>query len=215
MIPRTDMVCADIDTPTREMAEVIIKNGHTRIPVYQENRDSIVGILHAKDLLRPLLDGTLEETSIKSILRPPFFISDKSDIKTVLNIFQTGKMHMAIVQDKYGGTAGIVTLEDVIEEIVGEIRDEHDDQEIDEIEKLQDGAFLISGRLSIEELNQALGIELESENVESIGGYIAQMAGRVPTSGEYFNVAGYRFTIQESDLRKIDRMLVQAKDRLN
>lgn len=211
MVPRTDMACAEDSSTIRDIADIIINQGaHSRIPIYHETRDHIIGVVHAKDLLRPLLDGG--ETTIIDIMRAPFFIPEETRLDDVLAAFKREKQHMAIVQDEYGGTSGIVTIEDVLEEIVGEIADEYDEVRPDEILALPDGVFMVSGRALLDEVCEKCSIELESEDVDSIGGYITAMAGRIPHENEFFTFGGRRFTIIEADERQIWTIRVEPLD---
>ncbi|WP_272699719.1 hemolysin family protein [Desulfovibrio sp. Fe33] len=203
MVPRTDMVCADAASTVKDVAELIFTQGaHSRIPIYQDNKDHIFGVVHAKDLLEPLLKGELDR-SVMELLRPAFFVAEDKPLDEVLAYFKREKLHMAIVQDEYGGTSGMVTMEDVLEEIVGEISDEYDEQRPDEIQDFPDGTFMVSGRAPLEDVNRKFGLDLESEEVDSIGGYLAAMAGRIPEPGALYTFSGWRFSIMEADERQI------------
>lgn len=210
MVPRIDMECAEVSSTIREVAETIIGgDAHSRIPIYQETKDRIVGMVHAKDLLAPLLEGKVDD-SVSGILRPPFFLPETASLDTALSTFKTNGVHIAIVQDEYGGTSGLVTLDDILEEIVGEIQDEYDAERPDEIEVLEDGSLLVSGRVMLDDLDERFGIHLDSEQVDSIGGYFAEMAGRIPHEGEFFTLEGRRFTVKEADAKQIS--LIHVKE---
>jgi magnesium and cobalt transporter len=203
MVPRTDMACADAGSTVGDIAEIIINQGaHSRIPIYKDTRDHILGIVHAKDLLSPLLEGR-RDMPVTSLMRPPFFVPEEMRLDKVLATFKREKHHMAIVQDEYGGTSGMVTMEDVLEEIVGEISDEYDQERPDEILEIEDNVFIVSGRTLLDEVSEKCGFELESGEVDSIGGYVAAMAGRIPREGEVFLVDNRQFTIIRSDERQI------------
>lgn len=209
MVPRIDMECAEISSTIRDIAEVIINgDAHSRIPIYKENKDNIIGMVHAKDLLEPLM-ADQGDASVSSILRPPFFVQESASLNTVLATFKTNGVHIGIVQDKYGGTAGLVTLDDVLEEIVGEIQDEYDADRPDEIHEYSDNRLLVSGRVTLDELDEKYNICLDSEQVDSIGGYFTALAGRVPQQGEFFNVEGRTFTIQDADAKQVRTILVR------
>ncbi|MFP4169151.1 MAG: hemolysin family protein [Desulfonatronovibrionaceae bacterium] len=210
MIPRTDLVCAEAGNSLREVVQVIIESGHSRIPIYRENRDHIVGIIHAKDLLSHLLEGEAAKAGVEDIMRPPFFVPDTKNIKQILVDFQNNKIHMAIVLDEYGGTSGILTLEDVLEEIVGEIEDEYDPPKQDEIEIQEDGTVVAFGRTSLEELAERAGIELDSEQVETVGGYVCGLVGRVPEVDEEVRDGCYLFKVQEADAKQIKSLLIRT-----
>lgn len=206
MVPRTDLVCCEVNDPMADVARRIIDSGHSRIPVYRENRDHMVGLVHAKDLMEFFLGR--KDVSLKTIMRPPYFIPETKNIREVLLEFQSKKIHMAIVIDEYGGTSGVVTLEDVLEEIVGEIEDEYDPPKPQEIEIQQDGSFYVSGRTSLEELKDELGIEIQSEQVETIGGYVCHIAGKVPEQEEEFADGFFRFTVKEADAKHIQWLII-------
>ena len=203
MVPRTDMVCVDIDSSVRDAADVIVTQGsHSRIPVYRENKDHIIGVVHAKDLLKPLLEGN-PELSVAEILRQAYFVPEEMCLDDVLSSFKREKLHMAIVVDEYGGTSGMVTMEDVLEEIVGEIADEYDQERPEEIQDLGDNIFIVSGRVPLEEVCERCALQLESGDVDSIGGFLGAMAGRIPKKDEFFTFDGKRFTVLEADERQI------------
>lgn len=212
MVPRTDMVCADAASTVKDVAELIVHQGaHSRIPIYQETKDHIFGVVHAKDLLEPLLQCQ-GDTSVMEILRPAFFVHEEKPLDEVLAYFKKEKLHMAIVQDEYGGTSGMVTMEDVLEEIVGEISDEYDEQRPEEIQDYSDGTFIVSGRASLEDVRRTFVLDLESEEVDSIGGYLAALSGRIPPPGEIYTFPGWRFTILEADERQIWSIKVEPLD---
>lgn len=203
MVPRTDMACADAQSSVKDVADIIITQGaHSRIPVYQDTKDHILGVVHAKDLLSPLLDGQIDMT-IAELMRPAFFVNEDICLDDVLSAFKREKLHMAIVQDEYGGTSGMVTMEDVLEEIVGEIADEYDQERPNEIIEFPDGTFVVSGRVPLDEVNEKCSIELESEDVDSLGGFLTAMAGRIPSEGEFYTFDNRRITVLEADERQV------------
>ncbi len=208
MIPRTDIIGVEVEDGLKGLAERIIEHGHSRIPVYRETKDKILGVVHAKDIIAPLLQGDTS-ISLESIMRDPFFVSDNIKVKALLKEFQTRHMHMAILQDEYGGTSGLLTMEDVLEEIVGDISDEHDAERPSEFTELESGSFLISGRMQLYEVSEKLSLHLDSEHVETIGGYISELTGRIPHVGEFINVSGYKFTVHEGDVKQIISLLVE------
>lgn len=214
MIPRTDIICAEIEDGIQDIVELIITHGHSRIPVYKDNKDNIVGIVYAKDLLRltlmpPASPGVPAEAGLEKIMREPLFIPETKNVMEMLLEFQSRKNHLAIALDEYGGTSGLLTFEDVLEEIVGDIEDEYDFPQPDDIQLQADGNLLVSGRAELEELQEHLRVDLENGQVDTIGGYLSQMAGRVPRKGDVFDVHGYRFTIQEADQKKVRWIRVQ------
>lgn len=212
MIPRTDMSCATAESSVLEVAEVIMSQGnHSRIPIYEDNKDHIIGIVHAKDLMGSLITGRLD-TSVREMMRSPFFVSESTGLKSLLKAMQLHKKHMAIVQDEYGGISGLVTMEDILEEIVGDIKDEYDALRPDEVQELEDGTLLVSGRVLLDELKVKYDIELDSEQVETIGGYISGLAGRIPAEGEVFRLSGIEATIKEADARQIKHIVIRVTE---
>jgi len=208
MVPRTDMVCAEADSSVKDVAGIIVNQGaHSRIPLYRETKDHIIGVVHAKDLLPPLLDGR-GDMPVISLVRQAFFISEELRLDEVLALFKREKLHMAIVQDEYGGTSGMVTMEDVLEEIVGDISDEYDQQRPEEIQELPDGSFIVSGRVPLDEVSEKCFIHLESEDVDSIGGFLAAMAGRIPHQGEFYTFDNRRITVMEADERQVWSLMI-------
>lgn len=206
MTPRTDIVCAEDTESIREVAEMIIATGHSRIPVFSGNRDNMIGILHAKDLLEHLLDPDEQDKPAAAIMRDSFFVPETKNVLDLLQEFRTRKNHLAIILDEYGGTAGLVSIEDVIEEIVGDIEDEHDTPKEDNFTPQQDGSYLVNGRAYLDDLNDALGIGIESDEVDTIGGYLTHLAGRVPKKDENFVLdeqQGVKFTVLDSDAKQI------------
>ena len=203
MTPRTDIACASDEDSIRAVAELSIESGHSRIPIFSGNRDNIIGIVHAKDLLRHLIDPQEHSLASSSIMRDPFFVPETKNVLDLLQEFRTRKLHLAIILDEYGGTSGLVTIEDVIEEIVGDIEDEHDAPREEEIALQDDGSYLVSGRAYLDDLSEALNINLASEEVDTIGGYLTHLAGRVPLAGEEFTMEGLHFTVLEADAKQI------------
>jgi CBS domain containing-hemolysin-like protein len=195
MVPRIDVVAVHEKTSFDELVSVVTSNGHSRIPVFRESMDDIIGVLYAKDLIPFLLKDT-SSFSLEAALRKPYFTPDSKQIDDLLREFQQNKIHMAVVVDEYGGTAGIVTLEDIIEEIVGEIQDEFD-TEGSLFRNLGDDCYLIDARLSISDLNEEFEEDLleESDDYETLGGFIFDIAGEVPEVDNHFESAGYRFTV--------------------
>lgn len=213
MIPRTDMVCVPVGAPLDEVIEIIREKGHSRIPVYEKSIDNIVGILHGKDLL-PLVSGDLRKP-IEKISRDPFFVPEGKLIHELLREFQQEKMHMAIVVDEYGGTAGLVTLEDVIEEIVGEIQDEYD-VEAPLWQRIDDRTIVADARLDAETLNEALEEEVipTEEDYETLGGFLLSELGEVPEGKVTVKFHNYDFAIEEMQGNRIIRVRIIKQDAL-
>ena len=211
MIPRTDIDCVPDDMPLQEVARIIVRSGHSRIPVYKETRDNIVGILHAKDVLSSLLEQGEDEPSVSSVMREPFFVPETKSIRTLLQEFRARKQHIAIALDEYGGTSGLITIEDVLEEIVGDIEDEHDAPRQEDIRPLGENVYELTGRALLEDIED-LGVDLDSDEVDTIGGYLSMEAGHVPGPGERFTLRGWTFTVLEADRKLIIRLRMEPAD---
>ena len=211
MIPRTDIDCVPDDMPLQEVARIIVRSGHSRIPVYKDTRDNIVGILHAKDVLSSLLEQGEDEPSVPSVMREPFFVPETKSIRTLLQEFRARKQHIAIALDEYGGTSGLITIEDVLEEIVGDIEDEHDAPRQEDIRPLGENVYELTGRALLEDLED-LGVDLDSDEVDTIGGYLSMEAGHVPGPGERFTLRGWAFTVLEADRKLIIRLRMEPAD---
>jgi len=210
MIPRTDIVCAPVDSSIEEMSLLIAESGHSRIPVYRKNRDNIVGIVHAKDVLRAVTQaGDAPPAVLAETMRAPLFIPETKNVYDMLQVFRTNKIHLAIALDEYGGTSGLVTFEDVLEEIVGEIEDEYDTPRPEDIQVLEDGSILVSGRTPLDELDERLGLALTSTQVETVSGFLCELAGRVPDPQEAFTIDGHTLTVKEADAKQIHWILVR------
>jgi len=223
MTPRTDMIYLAVSTKLSDVLTTVVENGHSRIPVYEDNIDNIIGILHVKDLLQCWNEDEQEVSLSKTIRRPPLLVPETKKIDDLLQEFRSKRTHIAIVLDEYGGTAGLVTIEDIIEEIVGEIQDEYDEEE-QLFEELADGAYLLDARMPISEVNDLLAINLPSEDSDSMGGFVINYLGHVPKEGETFlyddvspsnengNGVSYKnlqVSVIESDERRISRVKVK------
>jgi magnesium and cobalt transporter len=210
MIPRTEMISIRSDATIEEILDLTIKHGHTRIPVYAENIDNIVGILNVKDLLK-YWSKSISEKDILSNLRKPYYIPETKNTHHLLHELKQKKYHIAIVIDEYGGTSGLVTLEDLIEEIVGEIHDEHDMKKGDIIE-LNDGYTLIDGRVEIEVIEDYLEIKFEEGKFETLGGFILNLIKRIPITGETIHVDNLELIIESADERSIKKVKLKKVD---
>ena len=208
MTPRTDFDCVSTGTSLLDAARCIVETGHSRLPIYSDTRDNIIGIAYAKDLLGVLLDPARQNAPVDDIMRTPFFVPETKVVQELLQEFRTRKNHIAIVVDEYGGTSGLVTIEDVLEEIVGDIEDEHDAPREEEIRALGDNRYELSGRTPLEDLED-LGIAIEADEVDTIGGYLCLESGHMPQAGESFVCHGWRFTIQDADVRQILHVLAE------
>lgn len=209
MIPRTEISAAPINSTLGEVIKLVSDCGHTRIPIHNDNIDEITGILHAKDILK--LWGKDPDSIIPvEILRKPCFVPGTQKINELLHDLKERKTHLAIVTDEYGGTAGIITVEDIIEEIVGEIMDEHDDEK-SLVTIIDDESLLVDARLEVEKLEEHLGLELPKGEFESVGGFVIHLLGRIPQVNEIVSFEGLEITIKKADQRKIDKVLITHK----
>lgn len=206
MVPRIDVDAVPGDLPMLEALDLILKAGHSRIPVYEDTIDNVTGILYAKDLLRYLRDGRTE-VSLKKILRTAYFIPESKKVDDLLRELQQRKVHMAVVVDEYGGTAGLVTIEDLLEEIVGEIQDEYDAEEAT-VETLSEHEYLFDARVNLGEVNDLVGVELASEGSDTLGGYIYGQLGKVPAVGDTVQVDNVRIEVLSVAGRRIKQVRV-------
>lgn len=209
MIPRPHMVVLERAANPQVLLETIIESGHSRFPVIGDDRDEVVGILLAKDLLRFFVEQNGEKFDIRECLRRPVFIPESKRLNILLNEFRTSHNHMAIVVDEYGGVAGLLTIEDVIEQIVGEIDDEHDIEEEVPIQRDGDDRYTVQALTRIEEFNDYFGTSLGDEEFDTIGGLIMHKLGRLPRRGESLSVAGIQFRVLRADRRRIETVQVR------
>lgn len=201
MVPRTDMVCSPAEATLTDFLELIIRSGHSRIPLYEGSTDQIVGVVYAKDLLRNW--GASNETlKLTEVMRTPYFIPETKRIEDLLVDFRTRRVHMAIAVDEYGGTSGLITIEDLLEEIVGDIQDEYD-VEVSWVRPQEDGSLLVDARTNVEELEEYYDIEIPQEKFDTVGGYLFHLLGKVPKAGEKIVDNGLVLLVEESDERKI------------
>ena len=216
MVPRIAIVALPATATLPDAIDRIIDQGHSRVPVYEESVDEVVGILYAKDLLPFLKDGTEERTSVRALLRTPVFVPESMSIDDLLHEFQRRKVHIAIVLDEYGGTAGLVTIEDLLEEIVGEIQDEYDVHEEPMIERLSEDEARVDGRAAVDDLAELwdtqLGLEDEDE-YDTVGGLIYHRIGGVPNPGDEIHVDGLHLTVESTDGRRVGKVLVRRDPR--
>ncbi len=204
MVPRPDMVVVSGDASTDKALDVVIEAGRSRIPVLGEGIDDVVGVLYARDLLK-LYDDNAEPMPSRQLARPPYFVPETKPVPDLLREMQVNQVHLAIVVDEYGGTAGLVTIEDLLEEIVGEIVDEYDDEE-PMVTQLDGGDYLLDARMSIDELEELIGVDLPDEEWDTVGGLVLGLAGRVPREGERFDLAQHVFVADRVQGRRIARV---------
>jgi magnesium and cobalt transporter len=204
MVPRSQMVVVEIASSLEELLPMIIESGHSRFPVTGENRDEVMGILFAKDLLPySLLSNKQSDFDLSRVLRRPEFVPESKRLDVLLKEFRRSRNHMAIVVDEYGGVAGLITIEDVLEQIVGEIEDEHDIAEAASITKISDGRYTVQALTPIEEFNTFFNCELSDEEFDTIGGLVTHQLGHLPKCDEAVNIDGFRFRVLHSDNRRV------------
>jgi magnesium and cobalt exporter, CNNM family len=204
MTPRPDMVAVPATAPAKRALDLVIKDGYSKLPVYEETIDNVIGVVHDRELLIALANGTIATSSLRSLMRPVAHEPESKRISELLREMQRGKYSLAIVVDEYGGTAGLVTMEDLLEEIVGEIRDEHDEGEEEPINKISDDEAIVEAGTNIEDVNAALDLDLPHEDFETLGGYTVGLFGRLPQEGEEVTATdGVRLRVERTRGRRI------------
>lgn len=209
MVPRIDIIAVESKTPIQQALDLILEKGHSRIPVYEETIDNIIGLLYAKDLLGHLRDGDAA-VALHDILRPAYFIPETKKVDELLQDLQQRKVHMAIVVDEYGGTAGLVTIEDLVEEIVGEIQDEYDAEE-PFIEVISNDEFIFNARVDLDDVNKLMNVELPSERYNTLGGFIYSQLGKVPKVGDEILFDGIKIAVLSVVGRRIKKVKVNRE----
>jgi len=209
MVPRSHMVVLDLDDPFDSLLDTILASGHSRFPVIGEDRDQVIGILLAKDLLRRFREGEeIQKFDLRELLRPPVFIPESKRLNALLTQFRESHNHIAIVVDEYGGVAGLATIEDVLEQIVGDIDDEHDPEEADDIQVQGDGRIIVLALTRIDDFNDYFDVALSDDEYETVGGLIMHELGHMPRRGEALDFAGFRLRVLSADRRRIHRLEV-------
>ncbi len=208
MVPRTDMLSLDVITPLDQAIDALLAAGHSRVPVYEDNVDHIIGLLYAKDLLQIWREGDHLQ-SLRTLLRPAYFIPEAIKLDDLLHEMQRKRIHMAIVVDEYGGISGLVTLEDIVEEVVGEIRDEFDQGEELPYQKIGEGEYMLLGRIDLDDFNELVGSNIPKDETDTLGGYIYKRLGRVPANGNSIQIGHVLLTVDEVVGRRIRK--VRAK----
>ncbi len=205
MVPRTDMACVTVDATAEELLATIINCGHSRIPVYEGTIDNIIGILYAKDLLKSW-GASGSALDLRGIARQPFYIPETKNLEELLQEFRRRRVHLAVVIDEYGGTSGLITIEDLLEQIVGDIQDEYDTEE--ELLQLQeDGSVVVDAMLPIEEFEEYFDVQVEREKFDTVGGLVFYLLGRIPGPGEEVVCSGIRLTVLSAAERRIGKLL--------
>ena len=213
MVPRPDMFCLDVNAPPESILPQLREHLHSRVPVFEDSVDQIVGVLYTKELL-PYVRGLPADFDLRAHLHPPYFVPESKRADALLREFQAKKLHLAIVVDEYGGTAGLVTLEDLLEELVGEIRDEFDEEER-LIQKIDARTFQVSGRLSIDELNTATGLQVPRDAFDTVGGWVLDLFGRVPHKGEKHEGSGLVVTVEKVERTRVVEILLTLREGAN
>jgi CBS domain containing-hemolysin-like protein len=213
MRPRPEVVSLSVDLPPEEALRAVLESPYTRYPVFRESPEHIIGILHLRDLLKAMIDRGMADVDVESILRPPYFVPETKDIAALLTEFRRTNQHMAIVVDEYGDMEGIVTLEDVLEEIVGDIEDEFDLPD-EAIERLDDRTIRISGTFPIDDFNEQFETSLPIEDYHTMGGYVFGLLGRAPEPGDEIEDSGLRFEVLEVEGTRIERLVVEFRPML-
>jgi putative hemolysin len=205
MLPRTEVVALQADTPFDEIVEFVTRHPLTKFPVYEENLDEIIGILHVKRILSLMGKTEANHSTARDLARDAVFVPETLPVNVLLHRFRDRRQHIAIVLDEYGGTAGLITLEDLMEEIVGEVSDPFDPP-IPEIRALPDGSYLIDGLSLIEDVNMQLNLDLEDPNYDTIAGYVLGVLGSIPKEGDIFDVDSLRFRIEKMDNLRVEQI---------
>ena len=207
LVPRAQIDWIDINLPLSDLIKTVIEAAHSRFPVFEGSRNNVIGILLAKDLLR---HSTEKDFQVRDWLRPAVFIPESKRLSVLLRDFNDNRNHLAVVVDEYSGIAGIITIEDVLEQIVGDIEDEHDiDEEADNIISLDNGDIRVKGITELEQLNEALGTKFEVEDIETVAGLVVQHLGRVPKIGERIAIDGVEFEVERADPRQVHILLAR------
>lgn len=205
MVPRIYLSALDVETSLEQAVDALLESRYSRMPVYEETVDHIIGLVYAKDLLKAWRAGEAMNT-LHQVLRPAHFVPEAKRVDELLDEMQAAHVHMAIVVDEYGGVAGLVTLEDIVEEIVGEIRDEYDDEEELHFQEIGGGAYMFLGRVDINEFNEIMQANFPRDDAETLGGFIYSQIGRVPVSGESLQVHGVHLTVEQVSARRIRKV---------
>jgi putative hemolysin len=208
MVPRIDMLTVEENTPLKEALDILLASGYTRVPVYRETIDNIIGLLYAKDLLRVWREGNSDSKSLGGLLRDAYFVPEAKKVVELLEEMQSRRVHMTMVVDEYGGIAGLVTMEDIIEEIFGEIQDEYDEEE-QPFQLISEGEYLFQGRIDLDDFNEVMGSNLPNDEADTLSGFIYMRLGHVPTTGERVDDGDLRLIVEQVSSRRIRK--VRAK----
>lgn len=212
MVPRIDVVFVQDDDSFDQLIQTLVDCGHSRVPVYRESIDDVIGFLYVKDLLKFLQSGQSKESfKLADIIRKAYFVPESKKLDSMMREFQGRKVHIAVAVDEYGGISGVVCLEDIIEEIVGDIQDEFDN-EVEDILDIGPGAYLCDARVSIEDLNEAIGTDLSSADYDTLGGFVFNLFGKIPVRYEKVDYDGIEYVVQEMDGHKIEKVKIVTQE---
>ncbi len=209
MVPRIDVIALDVNAPLSEAMDKLVESGFSRVPVFEDSVDNIIGLLYAKDLISLWRSGKDHAESLRGVLREPYFVPEAKKVDELLTELQSRRVHMAIVVDEYGGVAGVVTLEDIIEEIFGEIQDEYDDKEELLYQIQDDGTYLFRGRIDLDDFNELMNSNLPVDEADTLGGFLYMRFGHVPVAGEQWREDGLLLTVTQVSSRRIRKVQAQ------
>jgi CBS domain containing-hemolysin-like protein len=210
MVPRPDIIAIEADKTLRDVQALVLQHGYSRIPVFREDLDDVAGIVYAKDVLKALHQGK-QDMPLSEIVREVHFVPESKKVADLLREMQREKFHIALVTDEYGSVVGLVTLEDLLEELVGEITDEYDTEE-PELEQVADDVFRVDGKISIDEVNEVLDVELPDEEWDTVGGLMLGLMGSIPQEGEHVAYQNLRFTAEQVNGRRISKVLITREE---
>ncbi|MBR5047009.1 MAG: HlyC/CorC family transporter, partial [Eubacterium sp.] len=210
MIPRIEMTFASVDSTYEEIAEIFTKEQYSRIPIYKETKDAVIGVVTLKDLFIYRQTRRPEVFDIRDIMRKPFFTYEFQKINVLMEEMRSKSISFAIVLDEYGTTAGLVTMEDLIEELIGDIRDEFDEDEDDVIRRISDHEFEVEGSIKLDDLNNLIGTDIESEDYDSIGGHLIELLGHFPEEGETVREGDYLYSVRKMDKNRIEKVYIRT-----
>ena len=208
MVPRIDMLALEVRTPLTDAVDALLRSGHSRVPVFDETVDNTLGLLYAKDILRAWSEGN-QISSLRDLLRPAYFVPEAKKVDELLEEMQSRRVHMAVVFDEYGGVAGLVTLEDIVEEILGEIRDEYDQAEEMPYQALRDGSYIFQARIDLDDFNEVMGAHLPKDEADTVGGFIYSRLGQVPDVGDTVEQDNLLLTVEQVTGRRIHKVRAQ------
>jgi CBS domain containing-hemolysin-like protein len=207
MVPRVDMLTLEVNTPLSEAADAVLASGYSRVPVYEENSDNIIGMLYTKDMLKVWREGNSVD-SLRELLRSAYFIPETKKVDELLDEMQARRIHISVVVDEYGGVSGLVTLEDIVEEIFGEIVDEFDEEEEDRCQQVGPDDYIFHGQVLLDEVNEVMNTELIADDADTLGGLIYTRTGRVPRKGEKLLEKDLMLTVEQLNGRRIGKVRV-------